>query len=668
MAYGKIYADFLEDSNGDSKDLTAIVTNDASTGTKGYMSAADKTKLDAIEAGAEVNTVTSVNGSTGAVTVQGFSGDYDDLTNKPTLNEIDGEHELVNETVSLTGSNLILNGDWATLDSTNWTPGDAIVTEYYNMSGFQYIATRGAGGINGRYQAFTTTVGATYSVSIDTVNTGGAKIFDGTGSSGTELASFLSTDTGSSYVTSTITFTATSTTTTISLQVPVMGGSYGFGNVSITEQQSLPTLKIKSVTEGDTYASFSTTGVNVSGDFTINGSSIATVATSGDYDDLTNQPSALSISYPSGNTIDEVTGAGGGSLDETFDNSGNGYEIMVLDYGGGEYAVIIKLAGSTIDAVVPNSNNGSLNGTQVVTLTWNSGASTTSFIPDTSALAGSSYRFDMWTDPNANPSAADDEFVTVNISSPPPTYVFNNGAAAQTALVTSPSASGKIDIGGVQYTISDFTDETLANGKLTVQYASATTIAAGDSWREVPNTEPTEGLLSYADASRIATLPAVIPFFETGVWAPRCADYDGGNFSDFYSHSMTLATGKYQRIGKMVFCTFSLMHPASGFGYSNGSATDRVYMADLPYAVGSNGFASSVIAIYSNLPAGMTGIPAIRSNATQAEFVGLVDGNAATEYLDAQDLFQAQSVMQGSFTYITDDTTYTVHSTATADG
>jgi hypothetical protein len=45
----------------------------------------------------------------------------------------------------------------------------------------------------------------------------------------------------------------------------------------------------------------------------------------------------------------------------------------------------------------------------------------------------------------------------------------------------------------------------------------------------------------------------------------------------------------------------------------------------------------------------------------------LVDGNEATEHLDAQDLFKARSFMQGSFTYLTDDTTYTVHSTATAD-
>ena len=374
--------------------------------------------------------------------------------------------------------------------------------------------------------------------------------------------------------------------------------------------------------------------------------------------------SALSISYPSGNTIEEVNGGGASSLDETFTNGGSGYEAMVLDYGGGEYAVILKLAGSTIDAVVPNSNNGSLNGSQVVTLTWNSGASSTTFIPDISSQPSTAYRFDMWTDANADPTAADDEFVTVNISSPPPTYVFNNGSAAQTALVTSPSASGKIDVGGVQYTISDFTDETLANGQLTVQYASATTIAAGDVWRVVPNNEATEGLLSYADASKFATLPDAFPFFETGVWVPRLA---ANNDSDFYSHSMSVASGSYQRIGKMVFCTFNLLHPASNtFGYSNGTATDRVYMADLPYEVGSNGTASSAISIYNNLPSGMTGIPAIRSNGIRAEFVGLVDGAAATEYLQAQNLFQAQSTVQGSFTYLTDDTTYTVHSTATA--
>ena len=540
-SYGRIKVDEIENSGGDLVDLTAITTAVATTSAKGYMSPSDKTKLDGIEAGAEVNAVTSVNGETGAVTVQGFSGDYDDLTNKPTIPSS--------------------ANDLSDIDLTGVQDGEVLK---YNSTGSKFT-----------------------SISVPTI------LSDG------DIGDLADVDIDSNTLTN--------------------GDILTWNNTDALWENAQP----------ETY-------------------------------------SALSISYPSGNTIEEVTG-GGASLDETFTNSGSGYEVDVLDYGGGEYAVIIKLAGSTIDAVVPNSGNSALNGGQIVTLTWNSGANTNTFIPNVSSQPGSDYRFDMWSDPNADPTAADGQFVTVNISSPPPTYVFNNGSAAQTALVTSPSASGKIDVGGVQYTISDFTDETLANGKLTVQYNSATTIAAGDVWREVPNNEATEGLLSYADASKIATLPDSFPFFETGVWVPRLALYDSGNLSDFYSHSMTVATGNYQRIGRMVFCTFNLMHPSSStFGYSNGSATDRVYMADLPYDVGSNGFASSAVAIYSGLPAGMTGIPAVRSNAGVTEFVGLVDGAAATDYLDAQDLFQAQSVMQGAFSYFTDDTTYTVHSTATA--
>lgn len=119
-SYGKIKVDEIENSDGTLLDLTAAVTTEATTSTKGYLSAADKTKLDGIAAGAQVNAtntvidanyvatdenfttadhtkldgiqagaqanaVTSVNGSTGAVTVQGFSGDYNDLTNTPTI-------------------------------------------------------------------------------------------------------------------------------------------------------------------------------------------------------------------------------------------------------------------------------------------------------------------------------------------------------------------------------------------------------------------------------------------------------------------------------------------------------------------------------------------------------------------------------------------------------
>jgi hypothetical protein len=65
--------------------MTGNITFSGSQTVDGRDLSVDGTKLDGIAAGAQVNAVTSVNGSTGAVTVQGFSGDYDDLTNKPTL-------------------------------------------------------------------------------------------------------------------------------------------------------------------------------------------------------------------------------------------------------------------------------------------------------------------------------------------------------------------------------------------------------------------------------------------------------------------------------------------------------------------------------------------------------------------------------------------------------
>lgn len=48
MAYGTIKADGILDSNGNTLDFTQVVTTEATTSAKGYMSAADKTKVDDI--------------------------------------------------------------------------------------------------------------------------------------------------------------------------------------------------------------------------------------------------------------------------------------------------------------------------------------------------------------------------------------------------------------------------------------------------------------------------------------------------------------------------------------------------------------------------------------------------------------------------------------------
>lgn len=378
---------------------------------------------------------------------------------------------------------------------------------------------------------------------------------------------------------------------------------------------------------------------------------------------------SLSVSYPSGNTIDAVNE--GGTLDEDFTNGGSGYSINVIDFGGGEYLVVVTNGGSDIDNVVPNSNNAALNGSQIVTLTWSGGSVT--FTPYSTRLTGAggaSYGFDILNG-GGDPSSADDQTgVSVNISSPPTTYVFNNGSDAQDALVNSPPASGKIDVGGVVYTVSDFTDETLADGKLTVQHSGSTTIAAGDAWREVPSDEPTEGLLSLADANKIATIPAAGPFFETGTWVPRMVHptWNGSayTFPDFYSHTMGAASGRYQRVGEWVTVWFNLRQPSS-ISYDNGSATAHDYVGDLPYPVDTSYSVGAPLVIYNNFSSTLSGVPAVRIQAESLRVVTLVAGDDGTNFAQSQDCFgDSQAEFTGSITYkcVADGALF---STATAD-
>lgn len=63
MAYGTIQADNLENSSGATFDLTQAVTTEATTSAKGYMSAADKSKLDGIDIGTvDVSTTAPTDG------------------------------------------------------------------------------------------------------------------------------------------------------------------------------------------------------------------------------------------------------------------------------------------------------------------------------------------------------------------------------------------------------------------------------------------------------------------------------------------------------------------------------------------------------------------------------------------------------------------------------
>ena len=70
MPYGKILVDELENSNGTIVDLDNLTSSDATTSASGYMSAADKTKLDGIEAGATAD-------QTGAEIKAAYEGEAD---------------------------------------------------------------------------------------------------------------------------------------------------------------------------------------------------------------------------------------------------------------------------------------------------------------------------------------------------------------------------------------------------------------------------------------------------------------------------------------------------------------------------------------------------------------------------------------------------------------
>jgi hypothetical protein len=78
----------------------------------------EKQKLAGIEAGAQVNTVTSVNSQTGAVVIPVFSGDYNDLTNKPTIPTL---------TSQLTNDSGFITTSGAPVQSVNGQTGAVVI-------------------------------------------------------------------------------------------------------------------------------------------------------------------------------------------------------------------------------------------------------------------------------------------------------------------------------------------------------------------------------------------------------------------------------------------------------------------------------------------------------------------------------------------------------------
>lgn len=148
-------------------------------GDSGLMTGADKTKLDGIASGAEVNAVTSVNGQTGAVTVSGST----DLSYTASTREL----------ASSTGTNatlpeVVAAGDSGLMTGADKTKLDGIASGATNVTNNNQL-TNGAGYL----PQITTTYNGTYNIPIITGGNlypnpsgGGVTI---TGSSGSLTAS-----------------------------------------------------------------------------------------------------------------------------------------------------------------------------------------------------------------------------------------------------------------------------------------------------------------------------------------------------------------------------------------------------------------------------------------------------------------------------------------------
>lgn len=82
---------------------------DATTSESGLMSSSDKTKLDGIEVGAQVNTVTSVQGNTGDVVIPDANGTTDGLLTSG-IQTIGGNKTFESTTITFNGSVVINEG------------------------------------------------------------------------------------------------------------------------------------------------------------------------------------------------------------------------------------------------------------------------------------------------------------------------------------------------------------------------------------------------------------------------------------------------------------------------------------------------------------------------------------------------------------------------------
>lgn len=104
-------------SAGNIISATDTTYSAATQSADGLMSSADKTKLDGVEAGAEVNDVTSVNGSTGAVVIADATQNASGLMSSTDKTKLDN----IADDVLPVGSMVIMRTDTAPALTGTWT-------------------------------------------------------------------------------------------------------------------------------------------------------------------------------------------------------------------------------------------------------------------------------------------------------------------------------------------------------------------------------------------------------------------------------------------------------------------------------------------------------------------------------------------------------------------
>lgn len=287
---------------------------------------ADHTKLNGIAAGAQVNAVTSVNGNTGAVTVTTFSGDYADLTNKPSLG-----------TAAATAST-----DYAT--AAQGTKADSALQSHQDISGKADL-------VNGKLN--------TSQLPDLAVTEYKGAVADQTAMlaiSGEQGDWVIRNDDSKVYLITGDDPTSASDWTALSYPA---GFSGAYGDLSGT-----PALGTAAATASTDYATSAQGTLAASA---IQPDDLAGVATSGDYDDLTNKPT-----IPSAAPVDSVNSLTGAV-------SLNAGHVGALDLTGGRMTGTLETTERNISASAFDLSTGNH---------WTCGAIT---VPNpTNAVAGTS--------------------------------------------------------------------------------------------------------------------------------------------------------------------------------------------------------------------------------------------------------------------------------------